>query len=61
MCKFRIIERNKNGRIFYIVERKTWLGWSSIKGADDFYDMEFPYLANAKDLKNIITQKLKIK
>ena len=48
MCKFRIIERNKNGRIFYIVERKTWLGWSSIKADDGYFDMEFPYLANAK-------------
>jgi len=48
MCKFRIIERNKNGRIFYVVERKTWLGWDSVKGADGFFDMEFPYLANAQ-------------
>ncbi len=48
MCKFRIIERNKNGRICYIVERKTWLGWSSVKADDGFFDMEFSYLANAK-------------
>jgi len=48
MYKFRIIERNKNGRICYVVKRKTWLGWSSVKNYGGYFDMEYPYLSNAK-------------
>lgn len=48
MGRFRIIERNKNGRIFYIVERKTWLGWDYVDNYSGSDPMEYASIADAK-------------